>query len=85
MLLKKSLSMSELIETTIMVTSGTCRKQRKLWIRCKIYLSALKHCMLFSFLNRGEINLCGYPILEAAKYSGLEIKLKSKLHYMRGV
>lgn len=38
--------------------------------------------MLFSFLNRGEINLCGYPILEAAKYNGLEIKLKSKLHYM---
>lgn len=41
--------------------------------------------MLFSFLNRGEINLCGYPILEAAKYNGLEIKLKSKLHYMRAV
>ena len=83
MLLKKSLSMSELIETTIMVLLALV--ESKLWIRCKIYLSALKHCMLFSFLNRGEINLCRYPILGAAKYSGLEIKLKSKLHYMRAV
>ena len=41
--------------------------------------------MRFSFLNRGEINLCGSPILEVAKYNGLEIKLKSKLYYMRAV
>lgn len=45
--------MRELTEATIMSTSGILRKQSPLWIRDKIHLSNLKHCIA-AFLDIGR-------------------------------
>jgi len=78
-----SSSMPELMETTIMSTSGILRKQRPLWIRDKIYLSILKRCItafrdrgqnfqiwITGLKNRNKFGWIPYP--EVAKHNGLE-------------
>lgn len=78
-----SSSMPELMETTIMGTSGILRKQTPLWIRDKIYLSILKHCItafrdrgqnfqvwITGLKNRNKFGWMPYP--KVAKHNGLE-------------